>query len=87
LRAADGGVTIPSSGAPTRPCSKESAVPEPPQAGPYRIEGELGRGGMGVVLLGHDPAFGRPLAVKVLHERHRDDWSFVDSFTAAGKQP
>jgi serine/threonine protein kinase/Flp pilus assembly protein TadD len=35
----------------------------------YEILGELGRGGMGVVLRGHDPDFGRTLAVKMLLPR------------------
>src|SRR5262249_17980137 len=47
------------------------AAAEPPaQVGRYRIEGELGRGGMGVALRGHDPALRRTLAVKVLREDH-----------------
>jgi serine/threonine-protein kinase len=42
---------------------------QPVQIGPYRIDGELGRGGMGVVYLGHDQRLERPVAIKALpHE-------------------
>ncbi len=34
--------------------------------GPYRVDRELGRGGMGVVFLGHDPRLDRPVAIKAL---------------------
>jgi len=34
--------------------------------GPYKVIGEIGRGGMGVVLRGLDPAIGRPVAIKVI---------------------
>jgi len=34
--------------------------------GPYNVLRELGRGGMGVVLLGVDPAIGRQVAIKVI---------------------
>lgn len=39
----------------------------PPQTiGSYQIRGELGRGAMGVVYHGFDPAIGRPVAIKVI---------------------
>lgn len=38
--------------------------------GPFTILGELGRGGMGVVHLAHDPRVGRNVALKVIHPRH-----------------
>ena len=44
--------------------------PRPPDER-YRIDGEIGRGGVGVVLRGRDLDFGRDVAMKVLLERHR----------------
>ncbi|MBK8229303.1 MAG: protein kinase [Candidatus Eisenbacteria bacterium] len=38
----------------------------PTVLGRFPIEGELGRGGMGIVYRGTDPALGRPVAIKVL---------------------
>lgn len=53
-------------------------LPEcPEQIGPYRIEGEIARGGMGVVLRAHDPQFGRTLAIKLLLARDADNQAFV----------
>jgi Tol biopolymer transport system component/predicted Ser/Thr protein kinase len=40
----------------------------PRQIGPYPIEREVGRGGMGVVYLGRDTRLDRPIAIKVLPE-------------------
>ncbi|MGE0708055.1 MAG: hypothetical protein AB7N76_17400 [Planctomycetota bacterium] len=38
----------------------------PARIGPYAIERELGRGGMGVVFAGRHLQLGRPTAIKVL---------------------
>src|SRR5206468_1318452 len=40
-------------------------------AGKYRLEGEIARGGIGVVLKGRDTDLGREVALKFLHEKHR----------------
>jgi tetratricopeptide (TPR) repeat protein/tRNA A-37 threonylcarbamoyl transferase component Bud32 len=44
----------------------------PAQVGRYHLEGEIARGGVGIVLHAHDSAFQRSLAVKVLLAQHRD---------------
>jgi serine/threonine-protein kinase len=52
---------------------KSDAMPPPGQAGDrYQLQGEIARGGMGVVLRGRDVDLGRDLAVKVLLEKHAD---------------
>src|SRR6516164_4731648 len=39
----------------------------------YQIDGELARGGMGVILRGRDRDLGREVAIKVLREEHRNN--------------
>ncbi len=72
----------PAPGAPTTP-------PQPTQLGRYVLQGELGRGGMGVVYRAHDPSLDRPVAVKVLtlgpSARPDDAERFVREARLAGK--
>jgi serine/threonine-protein kinase len=49
-------------------------------AGRLQLRREIARGGMGVVLKGHDVRLGRDLAVKVLLEKHRDNPELVRRF-------
>ncbi|HVP38496.1 MAG TPA: protein kinase [Candidatus Saccharimonadales bacterium] len=47
--------------------------PAPGRIGPYPVERELGRGGMGVVYLARDPRLDRLVAIKVLPEEFARD--------------
>jgi len=58
--------------APTR-CFDSSVTKPGSQIGPFRIERELGRGGMGVVYLAHDTKLDRPVAIKSLPAEVMDD--------------
>ena len=41
----------------------------PQEIGPYTVNREIGRGGMGVVYLGHDTRLDRAVAIKALPEK------------------
>ena len=49
-------------------------------AGRYRVEEELGRGGMARVYRGTDTVLGRPVAIKVLAPQFAEDADFVGRF-------
>jgi len=49
----------------------EVAIPQ--QIGPYRIEREIGRGGMGVVYRGVDTKLDRPVAIKAISAQFTND--------------
>ncbi|HEU4354422.1 MAG TPA: protein kinase, partial [Actinomycetota bacterium] len=53
---------------------------QPVLAGRYRVERELGRGGMAKVYEGTDTVLGRQVAIKLLAPQFADDESFVQRF-------
>jgi len=52
----------------------------PSRIGPYTVEREIGRGGMGVVYLGRDPRLSREVAIKMLPELFSQDPERVQRF-------
>ena len=53
--------------------------------GPYEVTRELGRGGMGVVYLAHDPKLDRDVAIKVLPDAMACDEERVLRFEREAK--
>ena len=60
-------------------CPEMPATPEG-SWGRYQLQGEIARGGIGVVLMGRDVDLGRDLAIKVLLESQRDNPEVVSRF-------
>ena len=50
------------------------------QTGRYRVLGEIGRGGVGVVLMGRDVDLGRVVAMKVLRADHQENAELISRF-------
>jgi len=57
-----------------------AAAPGVPSLPGYEVLGELGRGGMGLVLKGHDLHLGRDLAIKLLRQEFQDQAHLVRRF-------
>jgi len=57
----------------------------PETIGRYRVQGALGRGGMATVYAAHDPAFERPVAIKLLPREFLHDPQFLSRFQREAK--
>jgi len=55
-------------------------------AGPYRIEGMLGAGGMGEVYRAHDPRLGRSVAIKIVSDAVARDVNALARFEIGTQQ-
>jgi serine/threonine-protein kinase len=62
-----------------------TADSQPERAGRVHLQGEIARGGMGVVLRGHDPELGRELAVKVMLPAHRNNANLLRRFVGEAR--
>lgn len=72
-----------SSGLETIP--QDTLTPPSSRPGRYRIEAELGRGGMGIVYRAHDTVLDRPVAFKVLPDALRDNPQALKNFLREAK--
>ena len=61
-----------------RPQSQE--VPAPSSNRRYQLQGEIARGGLGVIIKGRDTDLGRDLAIKVLLDAHKDTPEVIQRF-------
>jgi serine/threonine-protein kinase len=72
---------------PREPAAEGTTPPAQPTgtAGRHLLFGEIGRGGVGVVLQGRDPDLERPLAIKALREEHRHNPDLARRFVEEAK--
>ena len=66
---------------PAEPPEATDYAPPPASVPGYRIEKELGRGGMGAVYLARQLSLDRPVALKLMAKRYAADPQFVARFT------